>query len=144
MELEESKTFSTPPADRRPRIPEPPPVRLVTIDDAHLPAAAGTEVQLDTFYVDLLQFEREPEFHFPVYRSENFRVLFDVLEPPIGRENFRPLGIEVPSLWVIEQKLLNEQTKYVRHRGLMPGHGSLLLLDPAGNWIQIEERGELR
>jgi hypothetical protein len=144
MELDHPNMIFRFQADQRLRIPEPPPVRLVTIDDAHLPAAAGSECELDTFYVGLLRFEREPDFHFPIYRAENFRVIFDVLEPPIERETLRPLGIEVPSLGEIEQKLLDAEIKYVRQRGLMPGQESILLRDPAGNWVQIEERRELR
>jgi len=144
MELDHPDTIFRREVDQRLRIPEPPPVRLVTIDDAHLPAAAGSECELDSFYVDILRFEREPDFDFPIYRSENFRVVFDVLEPPIERETFRPLGIEVPSLDEIEQKLLVAEIKYVRQRGLMPGQASILLRDPAGNWVQIELRSELR
>ena len=45
--------------DRRPKIEEPPPVRLISIDDCVLWAAAGLERQLDEFYVGLLKFERE-------------------------------------------------------------------------------------
>ena len=57
MELEPLSTPFVPAADHRPRIPEPPPVRLLTVDDAHLPAPAGIEVDLDGFYVQLFGFE---------------------------------------------------------------------------------------
>lgn len=139
MELESVQIPFVPKPDRRARIPEPPPVRLVTVDDAHLPAAAGAEVQLDEFYGKLLGFERQPASEFPVYRAENFRLLFDVLEPPIVREDFRPLRIEVPSLESTEQKLIDAEIEYSRQRGLMPGQESLVLLDPAGNWVEITE-----
>ena len=140
MELEEpTSSRFVPPQDRRPRLPEPPPVRLITIDDAHLPAAAGAETQLDAFYAGMLQFEREIGTEYPVYRSENFRLVFDVLEPPIQRETFRPVGIEVPAMASIEQKLLDAEIEYTRERGLAPGQDRLVLLDPAGNWIEIAE-----
>ena len=56
MELEPTANVVLPAADRRPLIPEPLPVRLLTVEDATLIAAAGLEVQLDDFYVDLLKF----------------------------------------------------------------------------------------
>lgn len=45
-------------ADRRRRMREPPPVRLVAVADARLSASAGLEPDLDAFYVGLLEFER--------------------------------------------------------------------------------------
>ena len=144
MELDQPETIFALSAVGRARIPEPPPVRLITIDDAHLPAASGIECDLDLFYMGILRFEREPGCEYPIYRSENFRVVFDVLEPPITRDTLRPLCIEVSSLGEIEQKLLDNQSNYVRQRGLMPGEESLILRDPAGNWVQIEQRSELR
>ncbi|HSU65957.1 MAG TPA: hypothetical protein VLJ39_03745 [Tepidisphaeraceae bacterium] len=144
MELESPTSPFTPKFDPRPRVPEPPPVRLATIADAHLPAAAGSEPQLDAFYVGLFSFEREPSSEFPVYRSETFRLLFDILEPPIRRDDLRPLRIEVPSLRTTEQKLLDAEIEYTRQRGLLAGQESLALLDPAGNWLEIAEWRELR
>jgi hypothetical protein len=125
--------------DRRPRVPEPPPVRLVTIDDAHLIAMAGVERELDVFYLRILKFEREAGSIYPVYCAENFRLIFDVHEPPVARDDLRPLGIEVPSLLSIEQRLIEAKMEYTRVRSLMPAHESLVLLDPAGNWIEISE-----
>jgi hypothetical protein len=144
MELDPVETSFVLKADRRARIPEPPPVRLGTVDDAHLPAPAGAEIQLDDFYVNLLQFEREADREFPIYRAENFRLVFDVLEPPIARDDFRPVRIEVPSLQATEQKLLDAEMEYTRQRGLMPGDQSLVLLDPAGNWVEIHEGRQIR
>jgi hypothetical protein len=139
MELESVQTpFSLDP-DRRARIPEPPPVRLLTVDDARLPAAAGAEIPLDEFYGKLLGFERQPGSEFPVYRAENFRLRFDVVEPPISRDDFRPLRIEVPSLELTEQKLIDADIQYARQRGLTPGQETLALLDPAGNWVEIAD-----
>ncbi|HEX8914051.1 MAG TPA: hypothetical protein VF796_17010 [Humisphaera sp.] len=50
-----------PPADRRPTLPEPPPVRLVAVADVVLVCPPGVEREMDAFYVGLLRFEREDE-----------------------------------------------------------------------------------
>lgn len=144
MELNSPQTTFTPTRDTRSRVPEPPPVRLLTIDDAHLPAPAGVEVELDAFYAGILKFEREAHSHFPVYRSETFRLIFDVLEPPIGRDHLRPTRIEVPSLRQVELKLIDAQIEYVRQRGLLVRQESLALRDPAGNWVEVAEVREFR
>ena len=144
MELEPPSTECKPTADRRPRLFEPPPVRLAAVDDARLPAPAGIEVQLDAFYLGLLRFEREPESHFPVYRAENFRLHFDVQEPPLQRQDMRPLGILVPSLAELEPKLIDAEIEYSRQGGLLPAQEALMLLDPAGNWVEITESRELQ
>ena len=143
MELEEAAVKVDPPTDVRPRLPEPPPVRLVTVEDAHLVAGAGIERELDQFYVGLLRFEREAEGEFPVYRAENFRLIFDVVEPPIERDGMRALGIDAPSLAEVEQRLIDSEIEYTRQRGLMPGQDHLVLLDPGGNWLEIGERREI-
>lgn len=144
MELDPVTTTFVPAADRRPHMPEPPPVRLLTVDDARLPAPAGIEVELDKFYVDLFAFEREAGAEFPVYRAENFRLIFDVLEPPVERDDFRPLRIEVASLQAAEQRLVDRELAYTRQRGLLPGQESLALLDPAGNWVEVNEGRQIR
>ena len=143
MELEDAGIAFIPPKDGRPRLPEPPPIRLVTVDDAHLPARAGVERQLDEFYCGLLRLERDHLCEFPVYRSENFRIIFDVLEPPIHRESLRALAVEVPSVGAIEQKLIDGEIDFTRQRGLLAGQDRLVLLDPAGNWIEIAEWREI-
>jgi hypothetical protein len=130
--------------DRRPRIPEPLPVRLVTIDDAHLPTAVGCAAELDAFYVGMLGFERETAASLLIYRAENFSLVFDVLEPPIVHDNMRPLGIEVLSLTDAESKLIEAKIDYERQRALHPGQESLLLQDPAGNWIELTATAPIR
>ena len=121
-------------------MPEPPPVRLVAVTDVHVPAAAGLEVELDDFYVKLPRFEREgADLGQITYKAENFRLYFDVLEPPIQRDDFRPIGIDVPVLAVIEQQLIERELEYERHKGLAAGQQTLLFQDPAGNWVQIGE-----
>lgn len=139
MELDEPTTEFAIAEDRRPRVPEPLPVRLVAIADATLVAPAGVERQLDAFYAGLWGFVRDPDSDFPVYRADNFRLRFDVLEPPIRRDDLRPLGISVPSLAQARHKLIDQQIEYIPQKGINPGEESLVLLDPAGNWVQITE-----
>jgi hypothetical protein len=52
----------------------------------------------------------------------------------------RPLGLEVPALADLELKLVEAEVEYTRQRGLLPGEESIVLLDPAGNWIEIMDR----
>ena len=138
MELEPSAHVVLPAADRRPLIPEPLPVRLVTVDDATLPAVAGLEVQLDEFYVGLLKFERETGDE-PTYRADNFRLRFKIIERFPERDNLRPLLIEVPRLPELEHELIEREIDYTRQRGVTPGEERLVLQDPAGNWVEIVE-----
>jgi hypothetical protein len=126
-------------ADARPRMPEPLPVKLVTVDHAHLPSAAGLETRLDDFYVLLLGFERLPDDTALTDRAENFNLCFDILEPPLDRDTFRALGVEIPSLAEVERALIDRQIEYIRQKGLVPGHDNILLQDPAGNWLQLTE-----
>ena len=144
MELEPAPLTFRPILDRRRHIPPPPPVRLLAVDDVSLPAAAGLERQLDAFYVGLFGFERQAESEWPVYRSENFSVRFDVVEPPVQREEYRAVGVEVPSLPDLEEKLIESRTEYARQRGLLPGTERIVLLDPAGNWLEIVDRRGVR
>jgi hypothetical protein len=165
MELEPSTGTTPAPPDARPRMPEPPPVRLVAVDDVRLQAPSGMERQLDSFYVILLGFEREdvelkrpgPRIAWapgrarapiifsagvaagPIYRAENFRLRFQTIEPPVPHPSLRPQGIEVPSLNVAESRLTEAQIEYTRERGLVPGQERLLLQDPAGNWVELTE-----
>jgi hypothetical protein len=139
IDLETPDTPFRSTADTRPRMPEPLPVKLVTVDHAHLPSAAGLETQLDDFYILLLGFERLEQDEVLTYRAENFNLCFDVLEPPLDRDTFRALGVEVPSLGQAERKLIEQQIEHIRQKGLVPGHDNILLQDPAGNWLQLTE-----
>jgi hypothetical protein len=206
IELDDVSDGASPGApDRRARMPEPLPVRLVAVADVRLPAPAGVERALDAFYVDLLGCIREgaepkprrliepllgvrtevpviapplalglrntedgpvakaelpamaaaePEapslenarmvpgravLPGPVYLADNFALRFDILEGLVERDTFRPLTIEVPSLAEAEAKLIEAEMEYTRQRGLNLGDESLVLLDPAGNWIELVE-----
>jgi hypothetical protein len=138
VELEETGIDFKPAKDTRPRLPEPPPVRLVAIDDVHVPAAAGIETRLDAFYVGLLKFLREgADVGQITYKSENWRLYFDVLEPPISREDFRPVAIEIPNLGSLERELIDREIEFEWQKSLLPGQEQILLQDPAGNWVQV-------
>jgi hypothetical protein len=139
FELEPSSGFE-PVEDRRPHMDEPLPVKLVAIDDVHLSSPRGIEAELDAFYVGLWQFQRDAGEAGLVYRADNFRLRFEIVpDDRLERDSLRPQGIEVMSLAEAEEKLIEEELEYVRQRGLTPGQQSLLLLDPAGNWVEIFE-----
>ncbi len=129
-----------PKIDRRRRVPEPPPVRVVAVDNVRLPAQTGLERELDHFYVDLLRFERDadqPERI--IYDAENVSIQFELVEGLIERDSVRPTGIEIPSLSVIEHALIDEELEFLKQKGLSPGQQSILVPDPAGNWIEVME-----
>ncbi|HET6247203.1 MAG TPA: hypothetical protein VFE47_05830 [Tepidisphaeraceae bacterium] len=130
--------------DPRPRMPEPLPVKLLTVDDAHLTGAARLEIELDAFYRQMLKFEREPAEGKIIYRAENFRLIFELVEPPVARDDMRALGIEVRSLRQVEQELIDGNIEYSRQKSLIPGRESLLLQDPAGNWVELVEASMIR
>jgi hypothetical protein len=140
MELEESQGIIVgPPRDDRPRLEEPPPVRLLTVEDARLPAAAGLERDLDEFYVGLLMFVRDPAPEEITYRAENLRLRFEVVEPPLERTDYRATRIEIPVLRDFEKALIGREMEYERLKGLLPGQHAIALFDPAGNYIEVTE-----
>lgn len=138
-------------ADPRPRLPEPLPVRLVAVENVRLRAPRGAEEKLALFYVGLLQFERvvdgEPAAAAAAaahageitFRADNFLLRFELVDPPLVHDTMRPQGIEVPDLAELEKKLVDAELEYTRQRGITPGRETLVLLDPAGNWVEISE-----
>jgi hypothetical protein len=144
VELEQPNNAFKPAVDRRPYMPEPPPVRLVAVEDVRGFAGAGLEVQLDEFYVGLLRFDRDmTEEAQIVYRAENVRLVLDVVEPPLQRDDFWPIPVEVQSLSVAEHDLIEREIEFEWQRGLSVARDTLLLRDPAGNWVAITERREV-
>lgn len=144
IELDSASATIDAEEDRRPKIEQPPPVRLVAIDDCMIWAAAGLERQLDEFYEGMLNFERlqsEPGegVHELIYRAENFRLRIEVLERPIEREDLRPLMVVVQSLDDLARRLTEQEIEFSRERGLTPGADTLLLSDPAGNPVTVAE-----
>ncbi len=141
IELEIAGSPFEPEQDPRPKLEEPLPVRLVAVDDCVLPTAAGIEVALDAFYGGLLGFERQQDAQNLIYRAENFRLRFEVFERVDFREDFRPLGVAVPSLSDLANRLNDAEMEFIRQRGLVPGIESLLLRDPAGNTVEVTQFG---
>jgi hypothetical protein len=141
LELDEpTHAIAPPPRDHRPHMPEPLPVRLTAVEDVHLPAPRGVddiELQLNTFYVGLLQFQRVAGAL--AYDTENFTLHFDLTDSPLTHDSLRPLGVEVFSLAETEKRIIDAEVEYTRQRGTTPGVETLLLLDPAGNWVEIGE-----
>jgi hypothetical protein len=132
-------------ADPRPRLPEPLPVRLIAVEHVRMLAPRGLDEKLDSFYVGLLGFDRycgpEAGEGEQVFRAENFLLRFRLVDPPLIHDTLRPQGIEVNDLAELEKKFMEAELEYTRERGITPGRETLLLLDPAGNWIEI---GEIR
>ena len=143
LELE-GPTGKTLAADLRPLVPEPPPVRLVAVADVHLPAADHLGRELDDFYAGLLRFDRRyGDEDVIVYHAEKFRLFFDLEAPPIDRENVRPIGIEVRSLPLLLMQLAERRIEYQRIKNILTNQISLLLQDPAKNWVELSERNEV-
>lgn len=135
--------------DDRPHLPEPPPVALAAVQDVRLPMVAGLERALDEFYVGLLRFERTAGSgggvtEGPAYRGENHSLVFHVTEVPEERKGCRPVGIVTPFFGEVIQALEEQNRDYELVRGLGPGSISLLIQDPAGNWVEISPWGEVR
>jgi hypothetical protein len=141
IKLERIAAPFTPDEDRRPKIEQPPPVRLVAVDDCRLSAPAGLEHDLDNFYIGLLRFARLDDPHRIVYRAENHDLYFEVLERPEPRQDMRALGIAVPSLADLIQRLNHAEISYLRLRGLSPGMNCIALYDPAQNPLEISQYG---
>jgi hypothetical protein len=49
------------------------------------------------------------------------------------------MGVEIPSLAALESRLIEAEQEYERQRGLLPGEISIVLTDPAGNWVEAVE-----
>jgi hypothetical protein len=126
--------------DNRPRIPEPLPVWLVAVDDVVRPAPLGIEETLDSFYVGLLGMVRSAAEGQLAYHADNFDLQFEMGPPPVEHPLLRPLGIQVPLLAAIESRLLEMEIPYSFQMGTTPGLESIILLDPAGNWVELTDR----
>ncbi len=137
--LENSQGEFKPTIDRRARVPEPLPVRLMAIADVRLVAPAGVEREMDALYADILGFERMEPMTSLIYRADNFTLTFELQEGPIVHESLRATVVEIPSLGQTEHKLIEAEIPYTRQRSTAPGVESLVLLDPAGNWLELVE-----
>jgi hypothetical protein len=120
-------------------------VQLLAVADVTLPALTGLENQLDEFYVGILGFqreigrpicEREPAI---TYRAENAFLRLICIERPPLREDYRFVGMVVPSIGELAERLNDAGIEFIRQRDLTPGSESLVLNDPAGNLLAIGE-----
>lgn len=146
MELEPAGTEFQPVEDGRPKLPPVPPVQLVAVADVLLPALAGLERELDAFYVGLLRMGRDEKFDQDdtlVYRAQNVRLCLAIQELPPLRQDFRATGAVVPSLADLSQRLTEAEIDFLHQRGLVAGSDSVMLMDPAGNFVQVFESREL-
>ena len=148
VELEPSSIDFNPTPDRRPKMPEPLPVRVIAINDSLSHAVAGREREMDDFYVAVLGFVRatsgegaaENPAAVMTYHADNVDLRFAVREPLFPRDDLRPIQIEVLSLQSVEQGIIDRELEYTRQRGISPGMESVVLQDPSGNWVEITER----
>lgn len=144
IELSQPEAEFNPEPDRRGRMEEPLPVRLVAVADMRLPTPPGLDALLDRLYVDLLGFVRNPAAGVIAYNADNFCLIFDLVdELPVQRTGLRAVGIEVLSLAEAERQLADAEIEYQRHRGVTPGTEALSLHDPAGNALEIVQRREV-
>jgi hypothetical protein len=134
--------------DDRPKLPEPPPVALVAVQDVQLPMVAGLERKLDEFYRDLVGFERVERSadmgEGPVYRSANHDLVFHVVEVPDEGRGNRLIGILTSRYRDIVQRLIDMNVDFEIVRGVTAGAEELLIQDPAGNWIALSAVQEIR
>jgi len=145
MELDEPSTTFDPPKDPRPKMPEPPVVRVEAIEDVRLPIVAGLEADLVSFYVELLKFERlDVDTSGLVLKAENVRVVFTVGEGSPHRQDLRPMIVMVPHFAELVKMLDAREIPYEWQRGIVPGTDTLLVRDPAGNWVCIGWRASVR
>ena len=130
--------------DTRPTLPEPPPVRLQSVADVTLEAAAGLEAALDDFYVGLLKFAKADDAASPTYEAERFAIKFKVSPTPVERDDRRPLGVTTPFYREFIEALEGRSIEYERVRGLVAGEDGVLLRDPAGNRLAVGPWAEVR
>ena len=132
--------------DPRRKLDEPPPVALNAVADVVLPSAAGLEAALTSFYVGLLSFRREPdEPGVLIFRAERHALRLDVFEPPLHRDTVRPtrLSVDVALAELVESFVgRGIACEWVVDLDTSSRH--LLLQDPAGNWLAIDQRSPIR
>src|SRR5689334_7062791 len=119
MELDEPSIEFKPVSDPRPTMPQPPPVRLVAVEDMRATVPAGLEVQMDEFYGTLLRFDREAIVGGElIYKAENCRLVFQVIETPESRTDMKPIGIDVPSLRLLEREFIDCEIEFLKEKGI--------------------------
>ncbi len=134
--LEEGRGLPLTP-DLRPYAPQPIPVRLIAVADMKLPAPPGSYDQLAHVYVSILGFVADPSAG--AFVADNHAIRIEFTDRPIIREDYRPVGVEVPSLMEVQKKLLDAEIEFIVQRGIMIGDTCLAFADPAGNLLEVFE-----
>jgi hypothetical protein len=142
IQLETAEAWSAQ-DDRRPHMPEPPPVRLLAVADVTLPGVADLEPLHDAFYCGLLKMVRDEPRRQRIYRAANFRLIFELCDRPPEDRPQRPLLVEVDQLGPLLAALTEARLEFEHLRGLLPGQECVLLRDPSGNWVQVSAAGLL-
>jgi hypothetical protein len=133
----------------RPLIPvileQPLPVRLVAIEDVHVPCPAGVDHLLDAFYVDLLNMVRlndiddidENGVTVIRFRADNHVLHLHVEDRPVEHDALRPLIVELDDRASLMKKLIANHIHYEWVKGIAAGDDHVLLIDPAGNYVGV-------
>jgi hypothetical protein len=150
MQVEDHAQPFQPVNDTRLRMYEPPVVRLISIDDVTLHATPATAPLLDFFYIQLLGFERhaddlnhtENNPKNPVtqiiYRAEKNSVIFDIVNVVLPRDDYRPVQVATPLFDLFVRQITELEMPFEWQKGVAPGLETVLLKDPAGNWMLVE------
>lgn len=126
--------------DERRFMPEPPPVRVAAVADMMVSVKPVDAAMLTRIYCDLLGMVRDDDDagRLRVW-AENVAITFVPAEASPERQSVRPLGVEVPSLALLIERLLEAGVEYLRQKSVDAGDESILILDPGGNWIEVRE-----
>ncbi len=119
-------------------------MRVEAVRDVHLPYITGSEELLDGFYLGLLRFERKAADFPPAYEAENVAIRFVRHDTRPDRHDVRPVGIVSDDYLDSVERLRDAEVEVEEVKGLVAGSDGLLLRDPAGNWLTLAPRREIR
>lgn len=138
------------PADDRVRMDEPLPVELIAVDDVHVEAMREHLPAMEELYLGLLGMVRADEASADspadqcVYCADNYCLVIHLVEgPPKSKQDYRPVKLVVPLLRVLRQGLIDREIEHQYQLGIVPGSHCVVLMDAAGNWLNVNERREV-
>lgn len=132
--------------DLRPVMPEPPPVRVIAVENVTLVAPAKHARAIDHLMTAVLPLVKEVPTRqadvdagaIGVYQAENVRVVYLAREePPPSPRHI--LQLELADLRGLRQRLQDAEIEYELSKRLMPGDVRVAFLDAAGNPIEVLE-----
>lgn len=139
------------PADHRVRMDEPLPVELIAVDDVHVEAQREHLPAMEALYLRLLGMVRADETSADltadecVYYADNFCLVIHWIDGPTKpKEDYRPIKLVVPLLRDFRQGLIDREIEHQYQLGMVPGSHCIVLMDAAGNWLNVYEKRELR